>query len=202
MLNSKSTGVMLITGVVAFIFLFIAQAIQGDTGDGIEGTIAWAAKNNDYETIILPLRMIAGIIMIAFTAGFISWVRSLDETSGFLQFGKLIAILSLILTWVGTLAQAGGFESSSENTDAAYALIRMSRMCLWVGIQMFMLSFFVVGATAYFRKLGTPLLNGILGIFGFLGFAGTFVIWIFWVAGFPLCLIVLAITGVQKIRNG
>ena len=202
MLNSKSTGVMLITGVVAFIFLFIAQAIQGDTGDGIEGTIAWAAKNNDYETIILPLRMIAGIIMIAFTAGFISWVRSLDETSGFLQFGKLIAILSLILTWVGTLAQAGGFESSSENTDAAYALIRMSRMCFWVGIQMFMLSFFVVGATAYFRKLGTPLLNGILGIFGFLGFAGTFVIWIFWVAGFPLCLIVLAITGVQKIRTG
>ena len=201
MLNSKSTGVMLITGVVAFIFLFIAQAIQGDTGDGIEGTIAWAAKNNDYETIILPLRMIAGIIMIAFTAGFISWVRSLDETSGFLQFGKLIAILSLILTWVGTLAQAGGFESSSENTDAAYALIRMSRMGMWVGVQMFMLSFFVVGATAYFRKLGTPVLNGILGILGFLGFAGTFVIWIFWVAGFPLCLIVLAITGVQKIRN-
>lgn len=201
MLNSKSNGLMLITGVVAFIFLFIAQAIQGDTGDGIEGTIAWAAKNNDYETIILPLRMIAGIMMIAFTAGFISWVRSLDETSGFLQFGKLIAILSLILTWVGTLAQAGGFESSSENTDAAYALIRMSRMCFWVGVQMFMLSFFVVGATAYFRKLGTPVLNGILGIFGFLGFAGTFVIWIFWVAGFSLCLIVLAITGVQKIRN-
>ena len=201
MLNSKSTGVMLITGVVAFIFLFIAQAIQGDTGDGIEGTIAWAAKNNDYETIILPLRMIAGIIMIAFTAGFISWVRSLDETSGFLQFGKLIAILSLILVWVGTLAQVGGFESSSENTDAAYALIRMSRMGMWVGIQMFMLSFFVVGATAYFRKLETPVLNGILGIFGFLGFAGTFVTWIFWVAGFPLCLIVLAITGVQKIRN-
>ena len=26
---------------------------------------------------------------------------------------------------------------------------------------MFMLSFFVVGATAYFRKLGTPVLNGI-----------------------------------------
>jgi len=66
---------------------------------------------------------------------------------------------------------------------------------------MFMLSFFVVGATAYFRKLGTPVLNAILGIFGLLGFAGTFVIWIFWVAGFPLCLIVLAITGVQKIRN-
>ena len=202
MLNSKSNGVMLITGIVAFIFLFVSQAIQGDTGDGIEGTIAWAAENNDYETIIMPLRMIAGIIMIAFTAGFISWVRSLDETSGLLQFGKLIAILSLILMWVGTLAQLGGFESSSENTDAAYALIRMSRMGMWVGVQMFMLSFFVVGATAYFRKLGTPVLNGILGILGFLGFAGTFVIWIFWVAGFPLCLIVLAITGVQKIRNG
>ena len=201
MLNSKSNGVMLITGVVAFIFLFIAQAIQGDNGEGIEGAIAWAAKNNAYETIILPLRMIAGIMMIAFTAGFISWVRSLDETSGFLQFGKLIAILSLILTWIGTLAQAGGFESSSENTDAAYALIRMSRMCFWVGIQMFMLSFFVVGSTAYFRKLGTPVLNGILGIFGFLGFAGTFVTWIFWLAGFPLCLIILAITGVQKIRT-
>ena len=201
MLNSKSTGVMLITGVVAFIFLFIAQAIQGDTGDGIEGVIAWAAENNNYETIILPLRMIGGIIMIAFTAGFISWIRSLDETSGFLQFGKLIAMLSLILMWVGTLAQVGGFQSSSENTDAAYALIRMSRMGMWVGVQMFMLSFFVVGATAYFRKLGIPVLNGILGIFGFFGFAGTFVIWIFWVAGFPLCLIVLAITGVQKIRN-
>ena len=103
--------------------------------------------------------------------------------------------------WVGTLAQLGGFESSSENTDAAYALLRMSRIALWVGVQMFMLSFFVVGATSYFRKLGTPVLNGILGIFGFLGFAGTFVTWIFWVVGFPLCLIVLAITGVQKIRN-
>tara|TARA_B100001245_G_C22755669_1_gene365803 strand:- start:36 stop:644 length:609 start_codon:yes stop_codon:yes gene_type:complete len=201
MLNSKSNGVMLITGIVAFILFFVAQAVQGSTGDGIEGTIAWAAEDNDYETIIMPLRMIGGIIMIAFTAGFISWVRTLDETSGFLQFGKLIAILSLILVWVGTLAQVGGFESSSENTDAAYALIRMSRMGMWVGIQMFMLSFFVVGATAYFRKLGTPVLNGILGIFGFLGFAGTFVMWIFWVVGFPLCLIVLAITGVQKIRN-
>ena len=166
MLNSKSNGVMLITGVVAFIFFFVAQAIQGDTGDGIEGAIAWAAENNDYETIIMPLRMIGGIIMIAFTAGFISWVSSLDETNGFLQIGKLISILSLILVWVGTLAQFGGFESSTENTDAAFALIKMSRMGTWVGIQMFMLSSFVVGATAYFTKLGTPLLNGRLGIFG------------------------------------
>ena len=202
MLNSKSNGVMLITGIVGFIFFFVAQIIQGDTGDGIEGAVAWAAENDDFRATIMPLRMIGGIILIAFTAGFISWVSSLDETSGFLQFGKLIAVLSLILMWVGTLAQFGGYESSSENTDAAYALIRMSRMGMWVGVQMFMLSFFIVGATAYFRKLGTPLLNGILGIFGFLGFAGTFVIWIFWVAGFPLCLIVLAITGAQKIRNG
>jgi len=201
MLSSKSIGVMLISGIVAFILFFVSQFIQGDTGEGIEGAIAWAAESDDWQTV-MPLRMIGGIIMIAFTAGFISWVSSLDEPDGFLQIGKLISILSLILVWVGTLAQFGGFESSSENTDAAYALIKLSRMGTWVGIQMFMLSFFVVGATAYFRKLGTPLLNGILGIFGFLGFAGTFVIWIFWVAGFPLCLIVLAITGVQKIRTG
>ena len=145
--------------------------------------------------------MIGGLIMIVFTVGFISWVNTLNEADASLQTGKLIAVLSLILIWIGSLAQFGGFDISGENTDAAYALIKLARMGNWVGVQMFMLSFFVVGATAYFRKLGSPVLNGILGIFGLLGFAGTFIIWIFWVACFPLSLIVLAITGVQKIRN-
>ena len=200
MLGSKSTGVMLISGIVAFLLFFVSQLIQGDTGEGIEGSVAWAAESNDWQTI-MPLRMIGGLIMIVFTVGFISWVNTLNEADALLQIGKLIAVLSLILIWIGSLAQFGGFDISGENTDAAYALIKLARMGNWVGVQMFMLSFFVVGATAYFRKLGSPVLNGILGIFGLLGFAGTFIIWIFWVACFPLSLIVLAITGVQKIRN-
>ena len=200
MLSSKSIGVMLISGIVAFLLFFVSQLIQGDTGEGIEGAVAWAAESNDWQTI-MPLRMIGGLIMIAFTVGFISWVNTLNEADAYLQTGKLIAVLSLILIWIGSLAQFGGFDISGENTDAAYALIKLARMGNWVGVQMFMLSFFVVGATAYFRKLGSPVLNGILGIFGLLGFAGTFIIWIFWVACFPLSLIVLAITGVQRIRN-
>ena len=200
MLSSKSIGVMLISGIVAFLLFFVSQLIQGDTGEGIEGAVAWAAESDDWQTI-MPLRMIGGLIMIAFIVGFISWVNTLNEADALLQIGKLIAVLSLILIWIGSLAQFGGFDISGENTDAAYALIKLARMGNWVGVQMFMLSFFVVGATAYFRKLGSPVLNGILGIFGLLGFAGTFIIWIFWVACFPLSMIVLAITGVQKIRN-
>lgn len=200
MVNSKSIGILLISGIVAFLFFFVSQLIQGDTGDGIEGAVAWAAESNDWQTI-MPIRMIGGLLMIVFTVGFISWISSLDDTNAFLKIGKLISVLSLILVWVGTLAQFGGYDIAGENADAAYALIKMARMGTWVGVQMFMLGFFVVGATAYFKKLGSPVLNGILGIFGLLGFAGTFAIWIFWVACFPLSLIVLAITGVQKIRN-
>ena len=66
-------------------------------------------------------------------------------------------------------------------------------------------SFFVVGTTAYNKKVGTPVLNVLLGLVGLVGCIGSYVpgdiSGLFWTAGFALGMILMTIIGVQKVRS-
>ena len=70
MVSSKSTGWMLIMGLVGFVVFFISTAIQGDQG-GTAGVVAWASTNNDWQTI-MPMRMVTVVLMLVFTVGFLN----------------------------------------------------------------------------------------------------------------------------------
>lgn len=206
MLSSKTTGWMLIMGMVSVVFIIIAIAVQGDSSDseGVAAVVAWAAANEDTWQIVVPINMIANVLIIIFTVGFISWARSIDESNGAISFGKYSALLALILLWVGDLSQVAGFDTSADNADAANALISLSRTLTWVGILTLLASFFVVGTTAYIKKSGTPALTGLLGLVGLVGCVGGFILpgditWVFWVGGFLLGMLLLTIIGVQKV---
>ena len=205
MLNSKTTGWMLIMGMVSVVFIIIGIAVQGDSSDGgVAGVVAWAAANKDTWQIVVPINMIANVLIIIFTVGFISWARSIDESNGAISFGKYSALLALILIWVADLSQVAGFDTSADNADAANALISLSRTLTWVGILTLLASFFVVGTTAYIKKSGTPALTGLLGLVGLVGCVGGFIplgdiTWVFWVGGFLLGMLLLTIIGVQKV---
>ena len=202
MLSSKTTGWMLITGMVALIVVIIAVSIQGEQ-ETVADLVAWAAANEDTWQIIVPINMIANVLLIIFTVGFISWARSINESSGAIAFGKYSALLALILIWIGDLSQVAGFETAADNTDAAHALISLSREFTWIGISTLLASFFVVGTTAYMKKSGTSALNGLLGLVGIVGCVGGFIPtgidWVFWLGGFVLGMVLLAVIGVQKV---
>ena len=59
--------------------------------------------------------------------------------------------------------------------------------------------------TAYIKKVGTPVLNVLLGLIGLVGCIGSFVPGdigpLFWTAGFAFGMIIMAIIGVQKVRS-
>ena len=204
MLSSKTTGWMLMMGLVAVIVVIIAIAIQGQDGTAAE-LVAWAAENESTWQIVVPVNMIANILLVIFTVGFISWAKSIEQSNGAVIVGKYLALLALVLIWVADLAQVAAFNTAAGNTDAAHALVRLSRDFTWIGISTLLASFFVVGTTAYMKKSGTAALNGLLGLVGIVGSVGSFIPrdWsdLFWLLGFVLGMILMAIIGVQKVRS-
>jgi hypothetical protein len=197
MLNSKTTGWMLTTGFCALVLIVIAKMLQGDQ-DGVAGRIAWAAANDNWQAIGV-LELISGLLMIIFMVGFISWIKSISESNVALVVIKYVALLGVIFIWVGTISQMAGYETASENKDAAFALIKLSNFLTFIGIQSLLLSFFVVATSAYMQKAGTPALNVLLGLVGIVALVGGFIPWTFFIIGFPLAMLVLAIIGIQKV---
>ena len=204
MLSSKTTGWMLIMGLVAVITVIVAISIQGQDGTVAE-MVAWAAENKDTWQIVVPVNMVANVLLVIFTIGFISLAQSIDQSGGAISIGKYLALLALVLIWVGDISQGAGFEAAENNADAAHSLIGLCRNLTWIGISTLLGSFFVVGMTAYIKKVGTPVLNVLLGLIGLVGCIGSFVPGdigpLFWTAGFAFGMIIMAIIGVQKVRS-
>ena len=204
MLSAKTTGWMLVMGMVALVVVIIAGVIQGDPGTTAE-LVAWAAVNKATWQIVVPINMIANFLLIIFTVGFISWAHSIDDSNGAIVFGKYTAIVGLIVIWVADLSQTAAFNTAADNTDAAHALISLSRELTYIGIATLLASFFVVGATAYMKKSGTPALNGLLALVGVVGCVGAFIPaeWsdVFWLLGFLIGMVLMAIIGVQKLMR-
>ena len=202
MLSSKSTGWMLIMGIIAFVVMFISQTMQGDT-DGTAGAVAWAASSNDWQ-IVMPMRMVTIMLMLIFTVGFVSLARSISESNSVISIGAHFALAALILMWVGFISQLAGFDTASDSTEpasAAHALVKFSNMSFWFGGAAYGVSFLLVGIKAYLNKVGTPASNGLLALLGLIASAGSFVSWFLWMIGFGLGLVVLAIIGLQKIMR-
>ena len=204
MLSSKTTGWMLITGMVALVVVIIAVSIQGEQ-ETVADLVAWAAANEDTWQIIVPINMIANVLLIIFTVGFISWAKSIDQSNSAITIGKYLALLALFVIWVGDLSQVAAFNTAADNTDAAHALVSLSREFTWIGISTLLASFFVVGTIADMKKSGTPALNGLLGIVGIVGSVGAFIPaeWsdLLWLLGFVIGMVLMAIIGVQKVRS-
>ena len=141
--------------------------------------------------------------MLIFTAGMISWIRSIDESNAALTYASYFPLLALVVSWVGIISGGAGYNAAADNADAAYALLQLSSMSGFLGVVMMMLSFFLVGTTAYRKKSGTPALMGLLGLAGIAGAVGCFIPGFGSVAFmiiFPLNLILVAIIGIQKVR--
>jgi hypothetical protein len=203
MLSSKTTGWMLLMGLVAVIVVIIAITIGGP--EGTAELVAWAAENQSTWQIVVPVNMIANLLLVIFTVGFISWAKSIDQSNSAITIGKYLALLALFVIWVGDLSQVAAFNTAADNTDAAHALVSLSREFTWIGISILLASFFVVGTTAYMKKSGTPALNGLLGLVGIVGSVGSFIPaeWsdLFWLLGFVIGMVLMAIIGVQKVRS-
>ena len=197
MLNSKTTGWMLMSGFCALVLIVIATMLQGDQ-DGVAGRIAWAAAGNNWEAIGL-LDLLSGLLLLVFMVGFISWVKGISETNVALVVIKYAALLGVIFIWVGQASQMAGYETASENKDAAFALLKLSNFATWMGVQSLLLSFFVVATSAFMQKVGTPALNILLGLVGIVALVGSFIHWGFFVIGFPLSMLILLIIGIQKV---
>jgi hypothetical protein len=204
MLSSKTTGWMLIMGLAAVIVVIIAISIQAQEGTVAE-MVAWAAENEGTWQIVISVNMVANVLLVIFTIGFISWAQSIDQSGGAISIGKYLALLALVLIWVGDISQGAGFETAEENADAAHSLISLCRSLTWIGISVLLGSFFVVGTTAYIKKVGTPVLNVLLGLVGLVGCIGSYVpgdiSGLFWTAGFAVGMILMTIIGVQKVRS-
>ena len=201
MLSSKTMGWSLIMGFVTLVIFMGTGMIEGDHKDDA-AEIAWLVANNDWKWL-LPITMVGGLTMLVFTAGIVSWARSIDESNGALTYATYFPVLCLALSWVGIISGGAGADMAKDNADAAIALLQLSDMCGFLGIVMMMLSFFLVGTTAYLKKSGTPALMGLLGLAGIVGAVGCFIPgfgWVVFMAIFPLNLILVAIVGIQKVR--
>ena len=202
MLSAKATGWSLTAGFVTLVILMGSTMLMGDTGDGTAEEIAYLATNNDWKWIV-PITMVGGLTMLIFTVGMISWIRSIDESNPVLTYASYLPLLCLALSWVGILSGGVASRTAADNADAAFALMRLSNTLGFIGIVMMMLSFFLVGTTAYLKKSGSPAL---MGLFGLLGLAGVVVAFIpglsfvVFMPVFPLSLILVAIIGIQKVR--
>ena len=199
MINSKSSGLMLAAGFVAFVVMTVSQMLQGDTG-GTAGALAWAASSDDWQ-MIMPIRMLAVILMLVFTVGFTSWARNSSESSGLINLGVHFTLLGAFLMFVSLISQLAGFDVASDSADpveAAHALLKLSGMSSWFGGISFGFSFFLVGTKLYLEKAGKPALNGILAVLGLVAVVGAFVNWFIWVICFGIAVLILAIIGLQK----
>ena len=201
MLSSKATGWSLTMGFVTLVILFGAGMLEGNHETRAE-EIAWLVANKDWQWII-PITMVGGLTMLTFSAGMISWIRSIDESNAALTYASYLVLLALVVSWVGIISGGGGADAAADNSDAAEALLQLSDMTSFLGVVMMMLSFFLVGTTAYLKKSGTPALMGLLGLAGIVGAVGSFIPGVgfaVWMLVFPLNLILVAIIGIQKVR--
>ena len=201
MLSSKTTGWSLIMGFVTLVILFGAGMIEGDHKDDA-AEIAWLVTNNDWKWLV-PMTMVGGLTMLVFTTGVVSWARGIDESSGALTYATYFPVLALTLSWVGIVSSGAGSRMAEDNADAAIALLQLGDTLGFLGIVLMMLSFFLIGTTAYLKKSGTPILMGLLGLAGIVGAVGCFIPgfgWVVFMAIFPLNLILVAIVGIQKTR--
>ena len=201
MLNAKAMGWSLTAGFVTLIVLFAAGMLGGDH-DGTAEEVAYLATNNDWMWIV-PITMVGGLTMIIFTAGWISWIRNIDDSSAVLTYASYLPLLALSLSWVGILSGGVGSRTAADNADAAFALMRLSDVTGFIGIVMMLLSFFLAGTAAYFKKSGTPALMGLLGILGLAGVVMSFIPgmgFLVFMAIFPLSLLLLAFIGIQQAR--
>ena len=203
MINSKASSLMLVAGFIAFILFTISQILQGGES-GTAGSLAWAASNNDWQWI-MPIRMVAIMLMLVFTVGFTSWARNLNESSGLIYLGTHFTLLGAFLMFVALISQGGGFQIASDSTDpteAAHALLKLSGMSSWFGGISFAFSLFIVGTKLYIDKLGTPALNGLIALLGIIAAVGAFINWFIWVVGFGLAVLVIGIIGLRKVMRG
>ena len=161
MLSSKAMGWSLTMGFVTMVILMAAGMIEGDHKDDA-AEIAWLLANNDWQWLV-PMTMVGGLTMLVFTTGMISWARSIDESNGALTYATYFSLLALVVSWVGIISGGAGAEMAKDNADAARALLQLSDWGGFLGVVMMMLSFFLVGTTAYLKKSGTPALMGLLG---------------------------------------
>ena len=201
MLSSKAMGWSLTMGFVTLVILMAAGMIEGDHADDA-AEIAWIVENNDWKWLV-PMTMVGGLTMLVFTAGMISWARSIDESNAALTYATYFPLLALVVSWVGIISGGAGAEMAKDNADAARALLQLSDWGGFLGVVMMMLSFFLVGTTAYLKKSGTPALMGLLGLGGIVGAVGVFIPGVGFVAFmaiFPLNLILVAIVCIQKVR--
>ena len=202
MLSSKITGWSLTMGFVTLVILMAAGMIEGDHADDA-AEIAWIVENNDWKWLV-PMTMVGGLTMLVFTAGMISWVRSIDESNGALTYATYFPLLGLMVSWVGIISGGAGADMAKDNADAAIALLQLSNISGFLGVVMMMITFFLVGTTAYLKKSGTPALMGLLGLGGIVGAIGCFIPgfgMIAFMVIFPLNLILVAIIGIQKVRT-
>tara|TARA_B100001123_G_scaffold153077_1_gene177077 strand:- start:3358 stop:3972 length:615 start_codon:yes stop_codon:yes gene_type:complete len=201
MINSKTSGLMMAAGFTAFIVMTVSQFLQGGDNQGTAESLAWAASSDDWKWI-MPIRMVAIMLMLVFTAGFTSWARTLCESSGVIYLGTRFTLLGAFLMFVALISSGAGFDVASDSADpaeAAHALIKLSGMSSWFGGISFAFSLFLVGTKLYIDKLGTPALNGLIALLGIIAVAGGFINWFIWVICFGIALLILAIIGVQKI---
>ena len=117
MISSKAMGCMLIMGLVGFAVMFLSWSMQGNQ-EGTTGVVAWAAESNDWENVGL-VRMLALFSMLIFMTGFISWARSINDSSSAIAIGSTFALLSIFLLWVSFISHVAGYETASDNTTAA-----------------------------------------------------------------------------------
>ena len=199
MISSKAMGWMLIMGLVGFAVMFLSFFMQGNQ-EGTTGIVAWAAESNDWENVGM-VRMLALFSNLIFMTGFISWARSINNSSSAIAIGSTFALLSIFLLWVSFISHVAGYETASDNTTAALGLVELGNMAGWFSGLLITLSFFLIGLSAYRQKVGMPALNVLLAIAGLAGAVANFVWWVFFMGGFGLGILILAIIGLQKIKG-
>ena len=191
---------MLVMGFVTLVILF-GEGMLADAPSDTAEEVAWLVANDDWKWLV-PITMIGGLTMLVFTAGMISWIRSIDESNVALTCAIYITLLALIVSWVGIISGGAGANTAADNADASHALLQLSGISGFMGVVMMMLSFFLVGTTAYLKKSGTPALMGLLGLLGIVGVVGCFIPgigFLVWMVIFPLNLLVVAIIGIRPL---
>lgn len=199
MLSSKATGWMLAMGFVTLVILF-GEGMLADAPSDTAEEVAWLVANDDWKWLV-PITMVGGLTMLVFTAGIISWVRSIDESNVALNCAIYLTLLGLVLSWVGLISAAAAGPTAADNADATHALLQLSNIGGFLGVVMMMLSFFLIGTTSYLKKSGTPALMGLLALLAIVGVVCCFIPgvgFVTWMVIFPLNLILVAIIGVRK----
>ena len=199
MISSKAMGWMLIMGIIAFAIMTLSWAIQGNQ-NGTAETVAWAAASSDWENVGM-VRMLGLFLMTVFMTGFISWARSINNSSSAIAIGSNFALFSVLLLWVGLICSLAGYDTASDNTSAAFGLIKLGNIASWFSGTLVGLSFFLIGLSSYRQKVGVPTLTGLLAIMGLAATVGNFILFWVWIGAFGLGMLILAIIGLQKIKG-